>query len=115
MPTSRAKYFAQRRDILKSVSVMIERDILDALDQKLAAQHITRSEWIRAQIYKELEVELPMPNTIYAKCPKCNKEAHSKDEIDAKFGWRVVNGKTVPQSWCYDCRNQERKEAAGRN
>ena len=56
-----------------------------------------------------------MPNTIYAKCPKCNKEAHSKDEIDAKFGWRVVNGKTVPQSWCYDCRNQERKEAAGRN
>ena len=52
-----------------------------------------------------------MPNKVFAQCPNCGKEARGKDEIDAKFGWRVVNGKTVPQSWCYVCRNEERKSA----
>jgi hypothetical protein len=48
-----------------------------------------------------------MPNTIYAQCPKCKKEAHGKDEIDKFFGWRTVNGKTVPQSQCKKCRPQK--------
>lgn len=45
-----------------------------------------------------------MPNTIKASCPKCKKVAKGKDEIDKLFGWRTVNGKTVPQSQCYECR-----------
>ena len=45
-----------------------------------------------------------MPYTIEAKCPCCGKEANGKDEIDNLFGWRVVNGKTIPQSYCYACR-----------
>lgn len=45
-----------------------------------------------------------MPNIVQAKCPKCGKEAHGKDEIDQFFGWRKVNGKTVPQSHCKKCR-----------
>lgn len=45
-----------------------------------------------------------MPNIVTAKCPNCGKEAHGKDEIDVLFGWRTVNGKTVPQSYCKECR-----------
>lgn len=45
-----------------------------------------------------------MPNTVKAKCPHCEKKAKGKDQIDKLFGWRKVNGHTVPQSWCKQCR-----------
>lgn len=48
-----------------------------------------------------------MPNTVKAECPHCGKKAAGKDEIDKYFGWRIVNGKTVPQSWCYACRDKK--------
>lgn len=48
-----------------------------------------------------------MSNVIKAECPHCGKKANNKDEIDKLFGWRVVNGKTVPQSWCYECRSKD--------
>lgn len=50
-----------------------------------------------------------MANKIYAQCPQCKKEANKKREIDELFGWRVVNGEEVPQSWCYECRAKERR------
>lgn len=47
-----------------------------------------------------------MPYQIFAKCPCCGKEAHSKNEIDDLFGWRSTNPpKTIPQSYCRACRN----------
>lgn len=46
-----------------------------------------------------------MSNEVWAKCPCCEKTANGKDAIDSQFGWRTVNGKTVPQSYCYNCRN----------
>lgn len=46
-----------------------------------------------------------MPYTIFAQCPCCKKEAHSKNEIEEKFGWRTMeNGETIPQSYCRECR-----------
>ena len=42
-----------------------------------------------------------------ATCPCCGKTAHNSgktDEIEKKFGWRIVNGKTIPQSYCRACR-----------
>lgn len=48
-----------------------------------------------------------MSNVVKAECPHCGKKANGKDEIDRLFGWRVVNGKTVPQSWCYECRSKD--------
>ncbi len=45
-----------------------------------------------------------MPNIIRAECPHCGKTANGKDKIDELFGWRTVNGKKVPQSWCRVCR-----------
>ncbi len=45
-----------------------------------------------------------MPYTIKAKCPCCNKEADGLKEIDEKFGWRIPNDKTIPQSYCRKCR-----------
>lgn len=38
-------------------------------------------------------------------CPRCPTTADGKDEIDAAFGFRRLDGKTVPQSWCRSCRN----------
>lgn len=49
-----------------------------------------------------------MANEIWAKCPRegCTTEAHGVEEIERLFGWRIVNGKKVPQSWCRECRSK---------
>ena len=39
-------------------------------------------------------------------CPNCNETIASNDqEIEKRFGYRTTNGKTIPQSWCRECRN----------
>ena len=39
-------------------------------------------------------------------CPNCNEIIASNDqEIEERFGYRKTNGKTIPQSWCKECRN----------
>ena len=45
-----------------------------------------------------------MPYRIEAECPCCHKTADGIDEIEEKFGWRVQNDKTIPQSYCRECR-----------
>ena len=40
----------------------------------------------------------------YAKCPRCDKIAKSRQEVEKKFGFRNMNGMTRPQSWCRSCR-----------
>lgn len=41
-----------------------------------------------------------MPYTIKTECPCCPKTAGSLDEIEEKFGWRVVNNRKIPQLYC---------------
>lgn len=45
-----------------------------------------------------------MPYEIKAKCPCCNKQADGLDGIEKLFGFRKVNGKKIPQSYCRACR-----------
>ena len=45
----------------------------------------------------------------YAKCPKCSKEATSRQEIEKKFGFRNMDGIMRPQSWCRMCRSDRQK------
>lgn len=45
-----------------------------------------------------------VPARIEAKCPHCGTHAKGLDEIEDRFGFRVLSGKNVPQSWCRDCR-----------
>ncbi len=47
-----------------------------------------------------------MPYGEYAECPNCGKTAHGEDEIEELFGYRNMgDGRTIPQSWCRDCRS----------
>jgi len=46
-----------------------------------------------------------MTKDILAECPKCNLRVKGEEEIEKKFGWREVGGKTIPQSWCRRCRS----------
>ena len=39
-----------------------------------------------------------------AKCPKCDKIANGKEEVEKLFGFRMVNDKKIVQSWCFECR-----------
>lgn len=41
----------------------------------------------------------------YKSCPSCRKIGKIVDD----FGWRVINGKTIPQSWCTPCRGGKPK------
>lgn len=44
-------------------------------------------------------------------CPHCGKTANGKTEIEEKFGYRDMgDGRVIPQSWCRDCRIEERKD-----
>lgn len=40
----------------------------------------------------------------YAKCPKCDKIAHNRQQVDEKFGIRNNGGNLMVQSWCKTCR-----------
>ena len=42
----------------------------------------------------------------YVRCPKCDKDAQSKQDIDKEFGFCNVDGITKPQSWCRKCRKE---------
>jgi hypothetical protein len=45
------------------------------------------------------------------KCPHCGKSASGQKEIEEKFGYRNMgDGRLIPQSWCRDCRIEERRE-----
>ena len=44
---SRAEYFRDRRKKLRQLVFMVEPEKADALDAKLAAQGITRTQWFR--------------------------------------------------------------------
>lgn len=55
-----------------------------------------------------------MPAILKAECPNCTKLARGFDEIDAKFGFRVISDKNVPQSWCRDCRSRRTSKAVKR-
>lgn len=47
-----------------------------------------------------------MPYGECAKCLGCCKTAYGTDEIEEEFEYRNMgNGKTIPQSWCLDCRS----------
>ena len=47
-----------------------------------------------------------------AKCPRCNKAAYFRNEIEKEFGYRNMGGLTRPQSWCRECRKRQIKSAA---
>ena len=49
-----------------------------------------------------------MPHGEWATCPNCGKTAIGKEEIEEVFGYRYDG--TIPQSWCKECRANERKE-----
>ena len=51
-----------------------------------------------------------MPYTIHCSCPVCGKEADDYDSISSLFGWRKIKGKTLPQSYCIECRTKKSKE-----
>lgn len=40
-----------------------------------------------------------------ARCPKCNKTADGRDQVEKLFGLRLINGKYIVQSWCFACRS----------
>ena len=51
-----------------------------------------------------------MPYEIKAECPRCGKKAKGLNEIEEKFGFRVMeNGQKIPQSHCKQCRAEEQK------
>lgn len=41
------------------------------------------------------------------KCPKCGKYVRKRTLIEEEFGWRMSNGKNIPQSHCRECRRKE--------
>ena len=42
---------------------------------------------------------------VLAQCPSCKKIASTEGGMENLFGFRRSNGKTIPQSWCKECRS----------
>lgn len=40
----------------------------------------------------------------FAKCPKCDKVANGRSEVETLFGIRNNGGNLMVQSWCKTCR-----------
>lgn len=71
------------------------------------------SELLIVNYGKELKMQTTlnnrMPHNIEAGCPRCNKKAKGLGGIEDVFGWRIMNGKKVPQSRCKKCRSARKK------
>jgi type III restriction enzyme len=48
---------------------------------------------------------------VFAKCPRCDKTANTRDETEKLFGFRNIDGFNRPQSWCRVCRKIQVKTA----
>ena len=44
---------------------------------------------------------------IEKQCPKCGKTAQN-ERIETEFGYRMVNDKKIPQSYCRECRSEKK-------
>lgn len=54
MTKSRADYFKERRKKLKDFGVLIDREKLEALEDKLKHQGYTKTKWLNDKIDEEL-------------------------------------------------------------
>jgi type III restriction enzyme len=60
---------------------------------------------VRTIVEKHAKAEVS--SKIFAKCPACNKIAHTGNDIEKQFGFRNSEGITRPQSWCRQCRKSK--------
>ena len=109
MANSRKEYFQERRKHLKMVSVMIERDVLDQLDNMLHCEGTTRSKWIRQAIYDKVGHHntsgLAVADSgVLATCKHCGRTASTIEEVNTMFGWHQCNGRMYPLAICSICR-----------
>ena len=52
-----------------------------------------------------------MTQKISKVCPRCKDEVSTTKQIELFFGFRMMNGKKVPQSNCRICRSEKSKES----
>lgn len=53
-----------------------------------------------SKLTEQLQQSLNNFNNNYTRCPNCQLF----DTIEEHFGWRTINNKRIPQSWCKQCR-----------
>ena len=51
---SRAEYFRERRKVMKQFNVMLKREKVEALEEKLRSQGKTKTEWLEEKVDEEL-------------------------------------------------------------
>lgn len=51
---SRAEYFRERRKTMKQFNVMLKREKIEALEEKIKSQGKTKVEWLNKKIDEEL-------------------------------------------------------------
>ena len=53
-PESRAEYFRERRKTRKQFNVLCDREIVEALEQRLQEQGKTKTTWFKEKVAEEL-------------------------------------------------------------
>ena len=56
-PNSRAEYFRERRWDKKHFSVLINREVVEALEEKLKMQKKTKVQWFIEKAYEEIGMD----------------------------------------------------------
>lgn len=58
----------------------------------------------------EIKLRLEPKNSVQLphQCPRCGVLALSFNEIDDKFGFRNIDGRISSQSWCRNCRHEQK-------
>lgn len=52
---SRAEYFRERRKSMKQFNVMLKREKVEALEEKLSSQGVTKAAWLEKKVDEELK------------------------------------------------------------
>ena len=53
------------------------------------------------------DIYLRPEHSNFKTCPKCGIATKTNGELVKKFGFKLVNGKNILQSWCKECRNSK--------
>jgi len=73
----------------------------DTITVTLTVPHKTKVK----QVLTDVEDRIQNFYSTYTKCPNCELF----DTVEEHFGWRTINGKKIPQSWCSKCRSGKEK------
>ena len=93
------------------MTVLSELKVRELHGQMKALKIPRNGRELKPELVDKILEERARLGNITKKCPQCGLAVVGNGFVTERFGFREVNGRTVPQSWCRLCKNAAGKES----